>query len=315
MRNIRSSRDGFTLIELLVVIAIIAILIALLVPAVQKVRESASRLQCQNNLKQIGLAMNGFESQYKTFPPGALRSATTGAVSDLCKRLGVTANGVNHSWAIFILPHLEQGNLFANYNLNADCTSSANKSARETQVAVFLCPTVPTGSFGRMNVVSATVSYASADYGPCNAYSANLESAGYVDVSVNRNGILQVNKAYGIPEVTDGTSNTFLVSEDAGRPDEHRAGRLYASGGQTDGGWADHNSEYIIHGFDATGTTNPGSCHTNCTNGNEIYSFHSGGANHVFADGSVRFISQTMDIRLFVRFVTRAGNDVTPSDY
>lgn len=310
----RSVRAGFTLIELLVVIAIIAILISLLVPAVQKVREAAARLQCQNNLKQVGLAMNGFESQNKTFPPGALRSATSGAVSDLCKRLGVTANGVNHSWAIFILPHLEQGSLYSMYNLNADCTAATNQTARETPLPVFLCPSGPAGSNVRMNV-TASATYASADFAPCNAYSATLETSGFVDVSVNRNGILQVNAAYSIPEIRDGTSNTFLISEVAGRPDEHRAGRLYAVGGQTDGGWADHNSEYIVHGYDATGATTPGTCHTNCTNANEIYSFHSGGAQHVFADGAVRYVSATMDIRLFVRFITRAGNDITPSDY
>ena len=86
---------------------------------------------------------------------------------------------------------------------------------------------------------------------------------------------------------------------------------MTVANGQTDGGWADRNNEYITHGFDATGTTSPGACHTNCTNNNEVYSFHQGGANHVMADGSVKFIHSSMDIRLFVKFISREGGDIT----
>ena len=87
-----------------------------------------------------------------------------------------------------------------------------------------------------------------------------------------------------MPEILDGTSNTILISEDAGRPDRWQAGKLITVNGQLDGGWADHN--------------------------NEVYSFHSGGANHVMADGSVRFISASMSIREFVKLVTRSGQEV-----
>ena len=303
-------RPGFTLIELLVVIAIIAILIALLVPAVQKVREAAARTQCLNNLKQIGLAMNSYESQTKHFPPGALRSPASGTVSAFFKKFGITANGVEHSWAPFILPHLDQGNVANLYKIDSDCKSAVNQTARETPINVFLCPTSQGGN-PRYNVRSG-VKYAGTDYAPNNAYSANLESAGLVDVSVARNGVLQVNAVYSIPEVRDGTSNTFLLSECAGRPDEWNAGKLAIAAGQTDGGWADSDNEFITHGFDASGASSPGSCHTNCTNANEVYSFHSGGAHHVFADGSVRFVSASMDIRIFVRYITMRGHEVTP---
>jgi len=305
-----SRRHGFTLIELLVVIAIIAILIALLVPAVQKVREAAARTQCQNHLKQIGLAMNSYESQTKHFPPGALRSPATGTVGPFYKKFGVTANDVKHSWAPFILPHIDQGNVAALYKINVDSTDAANQTARETPISVFLCPSAQ-GGVPRYNTRSG-IKYAGTDYTPNNAYSSALESAGLVDVSVARNGILQVNAVYSIPEIRDGTSNTFLLSECAGRPDEWNAGKLAIANGQVDGGWADTNNEYITHGYDQTGTTTPGPCHTNCTNNNEVYSFHSGGAHHVFADGSVRFIMSSMDIRQFVRFITMRGEEVTP---
>ncbi len=311
MRATEARRPGFTLIELLVVIAIIAILIALLVPAVQKVRSAAAQIQCQNNLKQVGIAMQSFQSQNKRFPPGGISASVS---ADVKQRLGISAAGVTHGWAIFILPHLDQGPLYQLYSLNADCTSAANKTARETPVVVLLCPAVPSSGTARMNVTAAAT-FAAADYAPCNAYSSALETAGYVNTCANRNGILQVNLCVSIPEITDGTSNTFLISEDAGRPDLHRAGRMVSANGQLDGGWADRNAEYIVHGFNAAGTSSPGPCHTNCTNGNEVYSFHHGAANHVFADGSVRSISAAMDIRLFVRLVTRAGEEVSPSDF
>src|SRR3978361_2005510 len=104
-------RGGFTLIELLVVIAIIAILIGLLVPAVQKVREAAARLQCQNNLSQIGKALHNFHGTYKFSPPGGVTTTQP--------KLGVPA-GVTHGWAVFILPQVEQDNLYNQYKFNVN---------------------------------------------------------------------------------------------------------------------------------------------------------------------------------------------------
>jgi len=317
MHDRRSCRDGFTLIELLVVIAIIAVLIGLLLPAIQKVREAANRTTCQNNLKQIGLALNNYQTQHGYFPPGALRSPDTGTVGPFFQRFGVTANGVRHSWTVFILPHLEQDPLQSRYNLNADWASAANQAARETIIPIFLCPSTPGGSsrFNQKTVNGVMIRAAPGDYAPNNAYSADLEGLGLVDVAVIRNGVLQVNQAWSIPEIRDGTSHTSVIAEDAGRPSLWRAGRQINTGGQTDGGWADHDNEYITHGFTTDGASNPGPCHTNCTNNNEVYSFHTGGANHVFADGSVHFLRASMDIRLFVRFLTRSGNDVVPNDF
>jgi prepilin-type N-terminal cleavage/methylation domain-containing protein len=317
MVRLPSPRRGFTLIELLVVIAIIAVLIGLLVPAVQKVREAAARLQCQNNLKQIGLALHNYQSQTGYFPPGALRSPATGTVGPFYKKFGVTANGVQHSWTVFLLPHLEQSAVYAEYDMNSNWAAPANQAARETVLAVFLCPSTPGGAgrFNQKTVGGVAVRAAPGDYAPDNAYSSLLEGAGLVDVAVNRNGVLEVNQAWSIPEIRDGTSNTSVIAEDAGRPDLWQAGKLTGPGAQTDGGWADTDNEYITHGFTADGTVNPGPCHTNCTNNNEVYSFHAGGANHVFADGSVHFVRASMDIRLFVKLITRSGDDLAPTDY
>jgi len=304
-------RRAFTLIELLVVIAIIAILIGLLLPAIQKVREAAARSKCSNNLKQLGLALNNHESQYGYFPPGALRR-TTGAQTQIQKRYGVTANNVEHGYATFLLPFMEQDNVYKLYNFNADWDSTANQAAREVALNMLLCPSAPGGT---REILSGTVKSIATDYAPNNAYASNLEGAGLVDASVDRTGVLRVNVSYSVPEIRDGTSNTLVLSECAGRPDSWRAGVKTGTGTATDGGWANDDNEYIVHGTNAAGTTSPGPCHTNCSNGNEVYSFHSGGAMHVFADGSVHFIRQSMDIRQFVKFVTRSGQDLSPSDY
>ena len=305
-------RRGFTLIELLVVIAIIAVLIGLLLPAVQKVREAAARMSCTNNLKQIGLGLHNYQSQNGYFPPGALRSPTSGTVGPFYQKFGVTALNVRHSWSVFVLPFMEQDNLYKQYTINADWASAANKPVIETPVKMFVCPTAPGGPTRTNNktVNGVAVRAAAGDYAPNNGYDSALEGAGLVDVTVIRSGILQVNQSWSVPEIKDGTSNTILLSECAGRPDEWHAGKVFQVNGQTDGGWADHDNEYIVHGYTADGATATGPCHTNCTNNNEVYSFHQGGANHVMGDGSVRFIRSGMDIRQFVKLVTRSGGEV-----
>src|SRR5438093_1845627 len=124
----RSSRGGFTLIELLVVIAIIAILLALLVPAVQKVREAAARVQCQNNLKQIGVACQAYHDSRKCFPPGYLATA---AYPDTTPGWG---------WAAFILPYIELAPLYNQIDFTQPLQNSA---AIQTTVPLYLCPSDP----------------------------------------------------------------------------------------------------------------------------------------------------------------------------
>ncbi|MCE9565601.1 MAG: DUF1559 domain-containing protein [Planctomycetes bacterium] len=319
-------RRGFTLIELLVVIAIIAVLIGLLLPAVQKVRESAARTRCQNNLKQIGLAYNNLHSTYGCFSPGGIDLSSTSSVLNKfpAQKFGITAPttaGVTleHSWSPFLLPYIEQENVFKQYTLTQSWNAAVNQAAIANRISVFQCPSAPTT--GNRVCTGGGVNNPSTDYSPNNAYNGtsathNLVLDGYCNAVADYTGILQVNRAYSVPEIRDGTSNTLMLSECAGRPDRWVKGKLVTVGGGQDGGWANRDNEYIVHGAQVSdGTTSPGPCHTNCNNGNEVYSFHQGVAGHVFADGSVHFIRDSMDIRLFVTFITRQGADVTPSDY
>src|SRR5687768_10530552 len=135
MRSDTSPRRGFTLIELLVVIAIIAILIGLLLPAVQKVREAANRIKCQNNMKQLGLGLHNYQTQNGYFPPGAVTSGTGQAATRVRQKLGITTPS-NHSWSVFILNFIEQDNLHRLYNFNAHWYASVNRPVHETQIAV-----------------------------------------------------------------------------------------------------------------------------------------------------------------------------------
>ena len=308
MSKTTRSSAGFTLIELLVVIAIIAILIGLLVPAVQKVREAANRSQCQNNLKQLGLAAQSFNDARKSLPPGAVDTT-----SKAYAPLGIPI-GLKHGWGTFLLPYLEQTTLYNAYNFNKDYRDPVNKPVVTTHLSVFQCPSVTEQnridqftSGGFTNWQTAAGDYA------CSAI-VNTTNIAFVDKVGNSHGAMRANYMTRLAEILDGTSNTYLIVEDAGRPAAYKAGKFVSATGVSGGGWADRDGDIGFDGYDATGTMTPGSCAINCTNNNEMYSFHSGGAHAVFCDGSVRFFEQSMELRLIARFVTIAGGEVTPQE-
>jgi prepilin-type N-terminal cleavage/methylation domain-containing protein/prepilin-type processing-associated H-X9-DG protein len=273
-------RPGFTLIELLVVIAVIAVLIGLLLPAVQKVREAAARIQCQNNLKQIGLALHGYHDSNQHFPPGyrALAPYADGATD--------TAPG--WGWAAFALPYLEQDNLFRQLDL---ARPVENSPAIQTPVKLYLCPSdqPPPGPFavpdpfGNPRALVGACSYAACVGGD---ESETTDPAGL--------GVFYRNSRTRLTDITDGTSQTLLVGERAWahangvwagavRGGVCRRGPLNPNPGSS-WAWAPAATLVLAHSHlnNANSDTDGGL--------DDFSSLHTGGSNFLFADGSVHFI-------------------------
>jgi prepilin-type N-terminal cleavage/methylation domain-containing protein len=193
----RQPRKAFTLIELLVVIAIIAILISLLVPAVQKVREAAGRLQCVNNLKQIGLAMHSYHGTYKRLPPGYSANVAYPSTSP------------GWGWPAFILPYLDQGNVFNQINFQQPVQ---NQAVIQTMLPVFLCPAdiLPPGPFTIVNGSLSTLAQAAPS-----SYAASVgDDSSEIDAPTG-NGIFYRNSQTRLTDITDGTSNTVMAGDRA----------------------------------------------------------------------------------------------------
>jgi prepilin-type N-terminal cleavage/methylation domain-containing protein/prepilin-type processing-associated H-X9-DG protein len=297
---------AFTLVELLVVIAIIGVLVALLLPAVQSAREAARRMQCSNNVKQIMLSMHHFHDAFLVLPPGAVRGAVTPAHT----RFNVPAN-VKHGWAPFVLPFMEQKSLADKYRWDLNWSHANNRPVVETHLKVFLCPSAPGGK--RIDT-DGTVQAAASDYGILNAISGDLLPYGLCEAGTASApfGVMKVNELLRFAEITDGTANTFWLDECAGRPARYRRGRKLVTGLHTDLGasaFSDTN-EHVIHGANVTGSSTPGAYAINSTNANEMYAFHPGGAMAGFGDGSVRFLRETLDMRVATALVTRSGGEI-----
>jgi prepilin-type processing-associated H-X9-DG protein len=297
--------------ELLVVLAIIGVLLALLLPAVQKVREAAARLSCANNLKQAGLALHQFESERGAFPPGAVLGPFPQA--------GITTDSLHGCWP-FLLPYLEQPALFHAYRWDADFFDLANQPTVATPLKVLQCPSAEANRFVVMEDPDGAFvnggQGACIDYGPVQGSGPGLAMLGLIQPVGNYEGPLPMNRMVRLIDITDGTSSTLLVAEDAGRPQLWRAGRSVPGTFSYGGPWASSANSVLISGASPDGATVPGPCAINGTNDRQPYSFHPGGANFLFADGSVHFLRAGIAIRVLAALATRAGGEaVTDADW
>jgi prepilin-type N-terminal cleavage/methylation domain-containing protein/prepilin-type processing-associated H-X9-DG protein len=330
-----TSRAAFTLIELLVVIAIIAVLIGLLLPAVQKVREAAQRAQCQNNLKQIGLAIHNYESAMGGLPPSRVSKNNSNPPY-------IPVNTGRGNVLVYILPYIEQDNVLRNYVQSRDWNDPVNTGSGvlRTVFNLYQCPSTPNSPrfqtlTGEKYLIGfappypdttnpATFEIFAADYASCVQIKDSNKSAVGLGLAApystaNRPGLgaMRQNVVTPISSITDGTSNTVVFAEFAGRPTQYyTGGRPDPSKVLKDAGWAGHDFRINVTGTDATGTTgsNGGPCVINCNNDSDVFAFHSGGANVLMSDGSARLLSQTTTAQQLIYMVTANGGEVPSFD-
>ncbi|MCY3012920.1 MAG: DUF1559 domain-containing protein [Planctomycetota bacterium] len=376
MRRFKELRRAFTLVELLVVIAIIGILVGLLLPAVQAAREAARRMQCSNNLKQLGLAVHNFESARRQLPT-SLRPPSNLANSGEQSRVAVLTD---------LLPYLEQTAVFDRYNKAINWNQGVNIPLSQTRIPAFICPTNPDGGVLDTAPPGSTAAYipgiaSATDYSPIFGIAPGVFTqllgipapdsfrdpaeifAGvnppytYVrgffpkNATINSGTGLQTSKGATFSNVSDGLSNTIAIAESSGRPFVYVKRRKLgggnaltdtdASSSTTDrlnsGGWARPASDIILFGStnDPRGVLG-GTIAFNTTNGHNLrgitytaqgvaqtilglpiathgtgapYSFHTGGANFTRGDGSVQFLSDSIDFRSFISLATVSGGE------
>jgi len=284
---------GFTLIELLVVIAIVAILIALLLPAVQQARETARRVQCRNNLKQIGLAMHNYHDSHNTFPVGHY------AIGHFDGTVNDNVGGTGFAWSYSILPYLEQSGIYSKFNPGFPISNSAfpesiqNANNAGNTIPTALCPsdTKPTtAATGATNLSGSINRHGTTSYkAACSSFN-QIGSR----ISTRSNGMFDRDAAHTprrMRDITDGTTNTVLVGEQDDR--NYTGARLYGAVTPATGWCNSESRRFLIYGeFGINATAFP----ADPANGpaRTASSRHTGGAQFCMADGSVRFISQNI---------------------
>ena len=299
------ARLAFTLIELLVVIAIIGVLIALLLPAVQKVREAANRMKCANNLKQLGLACHHYENTFGKFPPGHVN----GPFPE-----GGVARAVIHGWGPYLLRFIEQSALADLYRWDLFHYEPGNQPVASVQLPIMQCPSAESNRFSIHGQYSGRKG-ACTDYAPTLNVDPVLAEMGLIDRVGDYRGVLALNYMTRQADITDGTSHTILLTEDAGQPRDWRVGQAGEDQVHSGGPWVSGGQVIQVKGSSPDGVTQPGPCALNCTNQHQVYSFHPSGANAVFADGSVHFLKAGMTIRVLAALVTRAGGEVVADEF
>jgi prepilin-type processing-associated H-X9-DG protein len=328
------------------------VLTGLLMPAVQRVREAANRLTCANNLKQIGLALHNYHDVNQAFPQ-AFKPLPT---PDPTAPPGTGTYGA--SAFTLILPYLEQGNLYRGIDVTRAALSSVNmppgNPAYSTPIKTFLCPSAPgdpssdysaelADSFNNFGIAVAYPTgliFGRSDYAPDAGMQADLPG-----ISINAGASIICEPPDGpvtIATITDGSSNTIMVVEDAGRPGWYGSNGVVPPNGftpaqgaytggmpapQGGGAWADPLNYIATNGGDPSGSgiaagggfmgipQAPWTCANGCTNDSEIFAFHPGGSNVLFGDVSVRFVRNGLTMNQMQALLSRAGGENISFDY
>tara|TARA_R110002095_G_scaffold198159_1_gene177570 strand:+ start:3283 stop:4260 length:978 start_codon:yes stop_codon:yes gene_type:complete len=314
-------RPGFTLIELLVVIAIIAILIALLLPAVQQAREAARRSTCKNNMKQIGLALHNYHDTANTFPVGAIHGATVGLPKG--------------NWRIGILPHIDQAPAYNQLDfVNGDFSGNRytnNDVLRTLRVPTYRCPssihpmasTDDGNTLGGMKMDYVGISGATPALGGATACGTSSVYGGNVFCD---NGLLAAFCNYRFRDITDGSSNTMIISEQSGLVANKDIRASYNGGwygwygttkpskitGSADsfGGGLTSVRYPINSNRDTLFTSLPGGANDPYDSNTILNSMHTGGIHVLLADGAVRFISENIDFGTLSKICMRNDGQV-----
>ena len=295
--DFRGLKSGFTLIELLVVIGIIAVLIGLLLPAAQQAREAARRASCVNNLKQFGLALQNYHESHNTFPPGYVSNFDASG----------NDKGPGWGWGSMILSELDQGALRSNIRYESPIESSVNANPRITPVNSWTCPSdvaqntwtaVTRDPLG--NPLTTICTVASGNY---------VGVFGIAEPGIDGEGVFFRNSRIGVRDITDGSSQTLMVGERSQKwcvaswVGAVTGAQLFPPAGSPAVPLVENASGMILgHTFE--GPPNSGGLECNC-----FSSLHVGGANFVFVDGHVQFISASMDRGTFKGLSTRAGSE------
>jgi prepilin-type N-terminal cleavage/methylation domain-containing protein/prepilin-type processing-associated H-X9-DG protein len=322
-------RTAFTLVELLVVIAIIGSLIALLLPAIQSARESARRLQCNNNLKQIGLALHAYHNAFQQFPSGYRSTVGSNGPAD--------DKGPGWGWAAYILPFIEENGLFSQIHLDRDIRDTTNAAARVMSVRTYLCPSdIAKATFTVDSLGDSSPNYSQ----PATDSAGNpmqVAHANYIGIFGNpeitpdpgyllpdsyrglaHRGIFWRNSTTQIRDVTDGTSHTLCVGE--------RCSALAyvtwtgsVTGGQVPPkipdtyNYGPEGAPILVLGHTGDASDVPPHTPNSLVNHvDDFWSQHPQGVNFLFVDGSVQIINNNIDPAVWWALGTRAGGETVP---